>query len=184
MASSTQTPPLNDCTIRTVKSILDNDCDLAWRQTSAIKRDCELVGQGDLFAQIEWQSSFKASAIATTDGNRWRFRLEGFVFRQWITIETADSNQAVGLFQAQPSFNGTLELPSGRMYTWESNFWLTKWLWSDAEGRELVRVDRNLSLKTEGAVAITGDGMDNPDLTLMITLGWYLIVLVTDLRPG
>ena len=133
---------------------------------------------------VHWRSAFKATALGGAAEGEWRFSLEGFIFRQWINVIPVGAEKPVGVFQAGPSFNGVLELQGGRSYYWDSNFWLTNWIWSDGDGNEILRVGRDLSLVAQGPLEIAPDMLANSDVPLLSILGWYLIVLVSDFRPG
>ncbi len=167
-----------------MKPITDTTGELAWLQASAWKRDCDLHDGNDVVATLRWQSAFQASAVGETYGGTWRFKLEGFLFRQWVRIERQDYADERANFQGGPSYNGVLEFGDGRGFYWDSNFWLTKWIWSDEQGFELMRVQRNLSLKTEGLVTVDTTFLPLAELPLMTLLGWYLIMLLSDIRPG
>ena len=166
-----------------MKSIHESDGELAWLPLSTFRRDCELVSGSERFAEIEWQSAFQALATAQCADGVWAFRLEGFLFRQWVSIILPDTTEPMAVFQAQPSFNGVLDF-GDRAYYWESNFWLTKWIWSTKDGTELIRMQRHLTLRTEGSLQISPDALANPDVPLLSLLGWYLIQIVTDVRFG
>ncbi|MGA7616235.1 MAG: hypothetical protein WBX15_13755 [Thermoanaerobaculia bacterium] len=168
-----------------MKQISDCTGILDWIPSSALRRDSVLRHADDVYAELQWKRSFGAIAEAETFEAKWSLKLEGFLFRQWVTIRKPGESMPVAMFQASPSFNGTLEFPDGHRYHWDSNFWLTRWIWSDTRGMELIRMQRHLSLRTEGCVEVVSDeSIGNPDLPLLTVLGWYLIVLVTDLRPG
>lgn len=137
-----------------------------------------------MLGSLQWQSAFQAAAFGQTLEGRWRFKLQGIVFKQWVRIEPPEGSEERAVFQARPSFSGTLEYGDGRAFHWDSNFWLTSWIWSDEEGIELMRVERTLSLRAEGFVRIDPPALERPEIPLLTLLGWYLIMLLSDLRPG
>lgn len=167
-----------------MKPLPTSDGELAWLPLSALRRDSELVSGSDVFARVRWQSAFQALATGETADGFWRFKLEGFLLRQWINIYASGEERPLAVFQAQPSLNGVLEFADGRAYHWDSNFWLTKWIWSDENGLELMRVQRHLTFRTEGSVVLVPEALPQPDVPLLTVLGWYLIQIVTDLRVG
>jgi hypothetical protein len=167
-----------------LKPIAESSSELAWVQASAWKRDCDLHDGNDIVATLRWQSAFQAAAIGETAEGIWRFKLEGFLFRQWVHIEQEGGDGERANFQGAPSLNGVLEYSDGRAFYWDSNFWLTKWIWSDEHGFELMRVQRNLSLKTEGTVSFDSSFLAQREIPLMTILGWYAIMVVSDFRPG
>ncbi|HUP50223.1 MAG TPA: hypothetical protein VNA04_15700 [Thermoanaerobaculia bacterium] len=166
-----------------MKRIAESSGELAWWQSSAWRRDCELREGSDLLATLRWQSAFQAAALAESADGAWKFKLEGFLFRQWVRIEVEGSEESA-IFQAQPSLNGILEYGDGRAFYWDSNFWLTKWIWSNEQELECMRVQRSLTLKAEGGVTIDSTFLARPEIPLLTLLGWYVIMLLTDIRPG
>lgn len=156
---------------------------LVWVQPSLLARKWELRDSDDVVARLEWESAYQASAVATTESGTWSFKLAGF-FRSWVTIRRLDAEEPVAMFRALPSFNGKLELPDDRVLSWDSNFWLTKWIWSASDGLEIMRMSRNLSLRTEGTTDWDPRVTNIVELPMLTLLGWYLIVLVSDIRPG
>lgn len=167
-----------------MKPLAESSGSLAWSPVSSIRRDSVLRDGADIFGVVHWQSAFKAAALGGTASGEWNFVLEGFVFRQWIRVTPTGEKEPCAIFRASPSLNGVLELQGGKSYYWHSNFWLTKWIWSDEEGTDLLLFDRNLSLIAEGSLEIIPEAIPNPDVPLLSVLGWYLIVVVSDFRPG
>lgn len=167
-----------------LKAISESDGELQWLPTSAFHRDCVLVSRGEVYARLRWQQAFRALAVATTHSGEWSFTLEGFLLRQWVRIRREGESEAIAVFQAQPSFNGVLEFGDGRAFYWDSNFWLTKWLWCDGDGMERLRMNRHLTLRTEGSLFVAQECLTLDETPLLVVLGWYLIQIVTDLRVG
>lgn len=166
-----------------MKKLAECDGSLVWVQPSMMRRAWEFRNGEDVVAALEWQSAFQAAAVGVTEDSRYSFKLEGF-FKSWVTIQKVGDESAPAIFRALPSFNGVLEIPDGPKYSWDSNFWLTKWLWSDSEGTELLRATRNLTLRTEGTAEWDPVALENPHVPLLLLLGWYLIVQVSDIRPS
>jgi len=173
-----------------VSSLSEVDDDLVWMPTSAIRRDSELRYRGEVLASLEWQSAFRAAAIGRAAEGAWSFQLEGFILRQWINVARVEDGAPIATFDAMPSFNGTLEIKTDptkadlSRFQWDSNFWLTKWIWSNENDVELARVTRSLSIRPEGTVVLTEEGKACPHLPVLVVLGWYLIALMTDVRLG
>ena len=166
-----------------LKPIIETSGELAWIPTSAWRRDCELHDGADVIATLGWQRSYQAAALGSCATGIWEFRLEGFLFKQWVKI-VPPAGEAAAVFHARPSFTGVLEYGDGRAFYWDSNFWLTKWIWTDEGGFELMRVSRALTLKAEGSVCIQPGYLERPEIPLLTLLGWYLLMLLSDVRPG
>ena len=72
---------------------------------------------------------------------------------------------------------GTLELPDGRRYQADTNFWMTAFTLTSESGEALVRYRRIGGLLTlSAAVEITPAGASVPELPWLVMLGWYLVV--------
>lgn len=166
-----------------MKPIRDSEVPLVWIQPSLLSRAWALRDASELIATLEWKSAYQASAVGATATGEWSFRLEGF-FRSWVTVTRLDRDDPPARLRALPSFNGKLELPDDRILSWDSNFWLTKWIWSASEGLEIMRMSRNLSLRTEGTLDWDPRVTGIDELPMLALLGWYLIILVSDIRPG
>lgn len=166
-----------------MKPIRDSEPPLTWIQPSLLSRVWELRDVDASVATLEWRSAYQAFAIGTTATGQWSFRLEGF-FRSWVTIRRLSRDEPPALFRALPSFNGKLELPDDRLLSWDSNFWLTKWIWSAPDGLEIMRMSRHLTLRTEGTLEWDARVTTIDELPMLALLGWYLIILVSDYRPG
>lgn len=166
-----------------MKPIRDTEDPLLWVQPGLLARSWELRDSDDIVATLEWKSSYQAAAVGVTADGSWSLRLDGFI-RSSVTLSRLDGDQPDVVFRALPSFNGTLELPGERVFSWDSNFWLTKWIWSSDEGLDLMRMTRNLSLRTEGGLEWDPRMSDIDELPRLAILGWYLIILVSDFRPS
>ena len=166
-----------------MKPIREVSGPLEWIQPRALDRAWELRDADSVVATLEWISSYQAQAKGRTDRTEWGFTLDGFL-NPWITIERLDKEEPSRAFRGTPSFNGQLELGEERVFSWDSNFWLTKWIWTTDDGTDLVRMSRNLSLKTEGTAEWDEEHSTLEELPLIAILGWYLIIQVTDIRPS
>lgn len=166
-----------------MKPIRQAEAPLVWVQPSLLARKWELRDTDDVVATLEWRSAYQAYAIAATGDEHWSFRLEGF-FRSWVTVRHGDAGAPVATFRALPSFNGKLETDDDRLLSWDSNFWLTKWIWSASDGLEIMRMSRSLTLRTEGTAEWDPRMTGIAELPMLTLLGWYLIVLVSDIRPS
>lgn len=167
-----------------MKPIAECTDTLTWVAPTGWKKDCDLRDGDDLVATLRWQSAFQAAAIGETADGIWHFQLEGFFLRQWVRLKPKHNEKEHAVFQALPSFNGILEYGDGRAFYWDSNFWLTKWIWSNEQGDEVIRAQRNLSLKAEGHMEIDSMFRGRTEISALALLGWYLIMIVSDLRPG
>jgi hypothetical protein len=106
-------------------------------------------------------------------------------FTARVTIRSPGSDADLAVFKPSWGYGGTLEAP-GRAYAWRKlDFWGNKWGFFWPEGTALLRFGyaggRGTLFKLEGAVEVSpGSVSTNPDMPLLVTLGWYIMVLMHD----
>jgi hypothetical protein len=85
----------------------------------------------------------------------------------------------MAVFTARWTGTGTLDLRDGLQYHWTAaNGWQSQWAWQAGDGTPLVTFTvRQGLVKVEGRVEIAPAAGSLPDLALLVTLGWYLVVL-------
>jgi hypothetical protein len=82
--------------------------------------------------------------------------------------------------------SGSLEFANGKTFTWEAaNFWATRFEFKDNAGNLLVTFRAGVEdpklkdwFKTQARVEITEQAKDFPELSVIILLGWYLIIIL------
>lgn len=79
--------------------------------------------------------------------------------------------------------SGTLTAPDGSRLDWKSaNVWRSQWTRQDPAGVPLIHYRGREGLKLEGHVTIEPAASARPDLSLLVGLGWYLLVLLAQDR--
>jgi hypothetical protein len=159
-----------------VRSISETaDQELLWTQPAAFQREHELRAGDDVVATLRFQRGSLADAEAA--GAHWTFKRQGF-WQPRVTVRAAGSDVDLAVFHPRWVGGGTLEFPDGRALRLSSaNFWQSEWLWQDAE-KPLIRFKgRHGFIKANGAVEIQPEAIANPDLAMLVLLGWYLILL-------
>src|SRR6185295_1277823 len=101
-----------------------------------------------------------------------------------VTIRSAqaESTDDIAIFKPNWSYTGTLVLPDGATFAWSNNdLWYTEWSWKTANGEQLIEFrpkgDFKSIIRAEGYMNIAPSAVDLPNLLLLATLGWYLILL-------
>lgn len=161
-----------------------------WVQPRTLKNRYELRDGEHLFATLEFPRTFRTLAAAATSAGNWTFQREGF-FRTRTIVRS--EGQEVELAVYHPRWTGTqgkLEFGSGQSYTWKVvNFWSTRYVWETEDERPIITYQTGVEsatmsdwFKTQARVGFEPDaaGTDfrrTETFALLVTLGWYLIVL-------
>ena len=155
--------------------------ELKWTQPRAMKREFELMDGDEIAATLRFRSSFGSFATAETADGAWTFKRVGF-WQTRVTICPAGSENEIAVFRNNTwSVGGTLELPDGRGYRANTNFWATSYEFKNDQDEPLARFTRitgviHLSSKVE----ITPAGARLAELPWLVALGWYLAVKMHD----
>jgi hypothetical protein len=176
---------------------------LVWQQPSALKNEFALRAGDEIVATLRWQKALGSLALAETAAGSWTFKRAGF-WQPRVTARPADAERDIATFKPDSwSGGGALTVEAGRVFRLVStSFWRGEWAWQDADGAPLVRFASRGSLKTEALVTLTPAAaalpetaqLDDlyrplppeaqappsvalPELPLLVTLGWYLLVL-------
>lgn len=77
---------------------------------------------------------------------------------------------------------GVLQFSGGRQFHWAyTNLWGSEWAFTSADGRGLLRYKSKPDLLKQSAqLEIESDAVSIPELSLLVLLGWYLMVLLSE----
>lgn len=151
--------------------------ELVWVQPARLQQAFELNASDDVVATLRFERASLASG--ETAEQKWTFKREGF-WHPHVTIRVPDSDDNVAVFKPAWTGGGSLELPQGRLLRFgAANFWHSQWDWSDvASQAALVHFKSHAGLmKREGQVDIETEALTDPELPLLVVLGWYLLIL-------
>lgn len=161
--------------------------EIYWRQPHTFERSFILGSQEFEFASLIFQSAFGSLAIATTAEESWSFKRVGF-FNPRVTVRRKDEEIDLGIYRPRwTGSEGTLEL-GGRSFVWKSvNFWATQFVFTDSQAGELMRFRQGNAeskltdiFKEQARVEIASHAWEMSELPILISLGWYLIILHQD----
>jgi hypothetical protein len=159
--------------VSTIRDVAGQE--LAWVQPARTHQAFELHAGDEVVASLRFERS--SLAIGEADTHRWSFKREGF-WHPRVTVRLPDSDDNAALFQPSWAGGGTLELPGRILRFGAANFWHSQWDWQDSDNKALVHFKSHHGfLKTEGQVEIEPDATGLPELSLLVVLGWYLLVL-------
>jgi len=153
--------------------------ELRWTRPSARRKYDELRAGEEIVATLRWQKG--SLAVAEVGDGRWTFKRQGF-WRQRVTVRQEGSDVDIAQFELGWWGGGTLDPGAGRRFRWGSaNFWRSNWQWTAEDDTPLVRfVGQQRWTKMEGAVEVEPAAADLPELPLLATLGWYLLVMTAN----
>lgn len=151
------------------------DHEMQWVQPKLLKRHYDLLAGADLIAALDFRRGTLADAASQSES--WTFKREGF-WHPRVTVRALGSETNRALFGPHWGGGGELRTKDGRTYTLKvASFWHSEWQWQEQD-RILVNFKRPAGLlKSDCVVDVPPDGRRLPDLALLVTLGWYLMVL-------
>lgn len=151
--------------------------ELEWTQPSGFKLNYELRAGGDLVATLHFRSSFGSFATAETADECWTFKRVGF-WRARVTVRLRGAEDDLAIFHIAWNGTGTLEFPDGRRVRASTNLWQTRYGLESEEGGKLVNFDVGGVFRHSAKVTIDPSATGREELPLLVTLGWYLAILM------
>lgn len=152
-----------------------NGQELAWTQRSYCHGEYALRAGDEALATLRWVEG--SLAVAETSGGRWSFERPGYR-RSWVSVRMAGTGTEIAVFSSRWTGGGSLELAKGRRFHWSAtNLWRSRWVWREADGKELVSLRSRQKLRLSGLVERSQAAAALPELDLLVTLGWYLLVM-------
>ena len=159
---------------------------LNWIQPKTAHQLFELKTQNDVYGILNFPKSHGSLAEAETADGKWTLKRVGF-FHPHITIRNYGEENDLGIFKPNiMATSGTLEFNGGRKYVWEaSNFWATKFDFKNEAGDSVVTFKSGIEdpklkdwFKTQARVEFVKGKEPAEDISLLIMLGWYLIIVL------
>jgi hypothetical protein len=153
--------------------------ELKWVQPNALKMEYELHAGDRTAATLRFRSSLGSFATAKSADGTWTFKRIGF-WRTRVTVRAEGAESDLGVFKNNTWHGGgTLELPDGRTFPANTNFWATSYEFTSEKGEALI-VYRKIGglLHLSSAVEITAQAKSLAELPWMVMLGWYLSVMM------
>ena len=130
-------------------------------------------------ATLCFRSSSGSFATATSADGSWSFKRVGF-WQTKVTVRASGAETDLAVFRNNTwGGGGTLELPDGRKYPANTNFWATQYEFKTEAGEPLVSYKKiGGVLHTSAAVEIHPPAKDIAEMPWMVLLGWYLTVMM------
>ncbi len=149
-----------------------------WTQPQILKHNYELRVGDNLYATLRWEKGWGSLAVAETTEGSWSFKRAGFLHPH-VTIRNAGAETDIAVYESRWNGKGTLQLPNVQQFQWvNTNFWSSQWGWQNVEGMPVLSFRRVALLKADTAVEIAPAMLMLPELPLLTTFGWYLMILM------
>jgi hypothetical protein len=166
-----------------MRKLTGSDANLKWVQPHSGKRNFELWSGNDVVATLSWEKMFGTLATAQAADKTWTFKRVGF-FNNRVTVRSPDSGADIAVFKPGWGYAGTLEA-GGRVYHWKNvSFWGGKWGFFGPDDTGYISFEYaggwDSLLKLQGKAEVLPGAPVGPDMPLLLTLGWYIMVMMFD----
>jgi len=153
--------------------------ELRWTQSHALKMEYELRAADVLAATLRFRSSFGSFATAASADGNWTFKRVGF-WQAKATVRATGAEADLAVFKNNTwSGGGTLELPDGRKYPANTNFWSTQYQFKRETGEPLISYKRiGGVVHLSSLVEIHAPSNEIAEMPWLVSLGWYLTVML------
>ena len=145
--------------------------DLKWKRVKWWQREFELRSGDVVLAKLYRQRGTPGVIGEAIDG-QWSFRRRSFWNRDIVVIELATQTE---IAVAKGGRKKSVTFADGRLFTFKkTSTWRHQWVWLDNVETPLVQFQSNKHVILEPAA------LSQPELSLLVILGWHLIVLQQD----
>jgi hypothetical protein len=153
---------------------------LVWIRPSQEKSEYVLRSGAEVFATLHRKSTPGLLAHAEARDGTWTFK-RGGVFYPRVIIRAGESGDEVASFTLNWRSN-VLNLPGQRSFGWSNRRpGYGQWVWADDAGEPLVFFRLSYTqTREEGTAEITEAAGSIPELSLLLLLGWYLVIVLAE----
>lgn len=150
-----------------------------WKQEDSWGKHFTLTTLGGSIASLQLASGFGTRAEAVHGNHHWSFKRTGF-WRPKVTVRIAGREEDIALFTPQWMYAGHLVVQQQRHYAWKHiHLFSFGYQWETFDGTPLVSFpNETFTFSLTSRVEMTDAGSRSPDLPLLETLGWYLMILM------
>ncbi len=165
-----------------MKSIKDTGkTKLSWIQRKALKRHFALCDGEETIGTLEWKSDSGSLVTGSVAEGTWAFKRTG-VFKFVVSIREAEQGNEIAIFKPDWRGQGLLEFPDGPTYKWMQKSWIKNaWDLTTQDDKTLLTVRQMQGLKSilkeEGEIELAPEILEDPNMPLLVLLGWYLTLL-------
>lgn len=156
---------------------------LKWEQPSTWRREYLLSAGEEEAASLKFHSALGSLATAESGGGCWTFKRIGFLQTR-VSIRACGDETELATFHNNWRGGGTLEFPDGRVFRATTNVWMTQLEWQSTEEAPLVCFHIGGVLHQSAQVKVEPQGETLAELPLLMVLGWYLVVMMSQDAAG
>jgi hypothetical protein len=155
--------------------------ELSWDQPRTLERHYELVSGQSVFATLTWVKVFGSLAEAQTADGSYTLKRGGFM-RPHVTIRNAAMDSDIAVLKIGMLRHGTIEFGNGkRISLLSKRIWGFEWEFVDDNGLTLCSIRmRAKTMKYSADVKLFELVRKDHDLMVMLVLGWYAMVLMSE----
>lgn len=137
----------------------------------------QLKSGSEVVATLHWDRPLETVATAEADGVLWTLRRSGFL-APVVTVRDRPAEKDLAILHVHLN-HSVLQVGGGATYRWaRTGFWVPAWEFQSLAGGELVDFEpvREEARLEGGLVTVSPAGRSEPNLLLMLVVGWYFIV--------
>ncbi|MEJ2217160.1 MAG: hypothetical protein P8099_11150 [Gemmatimonadota bacterium] len=156
--------------------------ELRWAPASRFGRALVLRAGSDVVAHLRWHGLLVRRAEASCADGSWVFRQNKWFPPRRFGAEDAATGESIGVLTVGLVGTGELLLPDGDHLHWKwSGVFPRWWQFADDRGAPLVRMRRTgfPPFARHGLVEVAAAAFARPELPLLITLGWFVVINAT-----
>jgi len=152
---------------------------IVWKQPKMMEPAFELKYSEEVLGTLRFKNSFGSLAEGVMAEGKWTFKRQGFLKTQVTIRQDGNPGNIAVYFTNTWSQGGTLELPDGRKYQANSNFWHSQFEFTDLQEHPILRFTNIGGFKLHARLEILPAAKELPEIPWMVLLGWYLAVMTS-----
>jgi hypothetical protein len=163
---------------------------LFWLQPKVMERYYEFRSPDSaLLASLKWGRGFAMSALAESANGMLIFERLG-LFKSGISIRQSPTDIPIANYSPKVFGKGILKFSDGRVYNFgPRDFWWRECAFTNSLGSPVVKFRNNRKIqsfsdifKARGKVEVAPEAGNLAELPLLITFGWFLLMLIRQRR--
>lgn len=154
---------------------------LRWEQPKWTQRLHRLVSGETVYATLEWPQAFRSTAVSRSREGNYSFKRGGFL-HPFVTVRRQEFEMELAKLSVDWKGNGELVFTNAQRFTFtREGLARFDYQVADHRGAQLFSLNKNVAaIKHSGEVHLSPAGMSHRDIALLVTLAWYLAVMVTE----
>lgn len=154
------------------------DRPLQWQQPHITDAAYELKSDEEVLATLRFRNSFGSMATGESANGKWTFKRMGFL-NTYVSIRAEGSDKDIAVYRNNTwSEGGTLELPDGRHFKVNSNFWHSQFEFTSESGDPILQFTNIGGFKLHAQMELFQGSALLTELPWLVILGWYLTVMM------